>query len=112
MAYNYDWKIDKIFTKNVQGTLRDVVTRIEWHVTGTDSDGYTGDHHGSTSFGNRYIDSNNITDLSSLTEEQMVKWIRVTPVYMDLINNEIKREIKEQRLSDDEKESEIDLPWN
>lgn len=112
MAYTYEWKIDKIFTKRQHGTLRDVVSKIEWHVTGTDSDGYTGDHYGATSFRDRHIDSNNISPLSSLTEEQMVNWIRVTDTYMDLINTEIKKEIKEQRLSDDEKESEIDLPWN
>lgn len=112
MAYSYEWKIDKIFTKKQHGTLRNVVSKIEWHVTGTDSDGYSGDHYGATSFRDRHIDSNNISPLSSLTEEQMVSWIRLGDAYMDLINSEIKKDIKEKRLTDDQKESEINFPWN
>ena len=117
MAYTYDWKIDKIFKREQHGDLYNVVKKIEWRVTGTDSDGYSGTTFGATSFRNRHIDSSNLTPFSSITEDQMISWIRITDTYMELINSQIKKEILKKRNDNKEVDGimvevdSADYPW-
>lgn len=112
MDITYTWKVTSIKTKNVinsEGTtLADAIVQTYWKVTGVDEHGNSGSFAGATPLSAENVPEANFISLSSLTEEQVLSWIRavVVGVYWEHVESRIEHQIAEQEIT------EVDLPWS
>jgi hypothetical protein len=117
MAINYTWKITSLKKAN-SNNLENVIIGTRWECIGTDdTDGVSGTFVGATPFSLNSVNSDNFIEYSSLTEEQVLGWIKnhvsgSTPTnYWDHISERIQKAIDASRgvVQD---VNEIDLPWS
>jgi len=115
MTLTYNWHIDKIYYNETQGSLSNIITRVEWRKTGTDSAGNVGTFEGCTSFGSRWLDSSSVTPYENLTEETIWGWIRnderMSSVYADHIDERIKLDLK-RKLQSIQETGPGSFPWD
>jgi hypothetical protein len=111
MNLTYTWKL-KSAKKGDIGDLSGVIVQTYWECTGTDEDGVSGTFHGATPFDPTGVDPEGFTPFEELTEAQVMGWIEsiVTGVYKDHVDEQIKRQILEKKLTVVEV-SEDALPW-
>ncbi len=116
MAINYTWTI-KSLSKTTSNDLEDVIVGTRWECTGTDdADGVSGTFVGATPFSLNSVDPENFVEYSSLTEEQVLGWIKSyvsgsTPTnYWPHISERIQKAINDKRGLI-RNVDEIDLPW-
>ena len=116
MALTYEWKLEGLKKQN-SDDLDNVIIGTRCKVTGTDEDGVHGSFIGATPFKLDEVDTNNFTPYESLTEQQVLTWIKNTVSgsnsstnYWDHINERITQEIYSKRYAITEV-SENSLPW-
>jgi hypothetical protein len=116
MAINYTWTI-KSLSKTTSNNLEDVIVGTRWECTGTDdSDNVSGTFVGATPFSLNSVDPDNFVEYSSLTEEQVLGWIKnhvsgSTPTnYWPHISERIQKAINDKREVVRNVDT-IDLPW-
>ncbi len=117
MAINYTWTI-KSLSKTTSNDLEDVIIGTRWECTGTDdSDGVSGTFAGATPFSLNSVDPENFVEYSSLTQEQVIGWIKntvsgSTPTnYWPHISERIQKAINDKR-GVIRNVDETDLPWS
>lgn len=106
---NYTWKVSLLKKKNI-GEFSDVIVSAVWEKTGVDSDGYGGTYKILTEFDIDEIDLNQFITYESLTEENIIEWIKKNSNEDD-VNNHILAEIERSR-SQEIYVNEYELPWN
>jgi hypothetical protein len=88
-----------------------------WKLIGTDEDGNEGTFNGATPFSINEINTASFTEYSSLTEEQVLGWVKnhvsgsTSTNYMEHINGVILKEIASKKWTKIEV-NETDLPWS
>ncbi len=75
MAYTYKWELTGLKKQNTEN-LSDVICNTYWKVTATDENGLEASFTGATPFKVSDVDVNNFTSYSSLSEEQVLTWIK------------------------------------
>jgi len=114
MAFTYTWAITGLKKKdqvNTEGeTLPGAIIQTYWKITGTDADGNVGEFAGATPLTAENVPAGDFTAFESLTEEQVLGWIRNIvendPTYMEHINGRLQYQI------DQEIEEEVtEMPW-
>ena len=116
MAWTYVYEVERMKVKdevNNDGvTLQNAVCNTYWKVTGTNSDGNSATFSGATPFSAAAVGEDDFTDLSDLTEDEVIGWIRNVVEgengYIDHINEVLQKEI------DQTVETEVEtnaLPW-
>ena len=75
MAVTYSYKINHLLSAPSSDGLSDVITHAHFEYKGVDENGSSGSFIGVCPFPSP--DSNNFTPLSSLTEEQVIEWVKV-----------------------------------
>jgi hypothetical protein len=75
MALDYTWKITGL-RKVDSGSLDSIIVGTSWTVTGTDEDGIEGVFTGATPFEPHSVDPTNFTTFDSLTQDQVLGWIK------------------------------------
>lgn len=116
MAWTYTYEIERLKVKdevNSDGvTLENAVCNTYWKITGTNSNGDTATWSGATPFTAANVPAANFTDFSSLTEDQVIGWIRKVvendPGYLDHINEQLQKQID---LENEEEIATEGLPW-
>jgi hypothetical protein len=110
----YHWKLTGLRKVNTNG-LEGVIIGTNWVLTGTDSDGYSGNFTGATPFKVEELNVENFTNFNDLTEEQVLDWIQGVvysiPSYWEHINTQILKSIRDNKSPVDVI-SENDLPWS
>ena len=117
MAWTYTWDIERLKVKdevNSDGeTLTNAVCNTYWKITGTNDDGDSASWSGATPLSAANVSLANFNDFASLTETQVLGWIRAIVEtdngYMNHINEQL------QKAIDLENEEEVDsegLPWS
>ena len=117
MAWTYTWDIERLKVKdevNSDGeTLTNAVCNTYWKITGTNDDGDSASWSGATPLSAANVSLANFNDFASLTETQVLGWIRAIVEtdngYMNHINEQL------QKVIDLENEEEVDsegLPWS
>jgi hypothetical protein len=116
MAINYTWAI-KSLSKTNSDDLNDVIVGTRWECTGTDdADNISGTFVGATPFSLNSVDPENFVEYSSLTQEQVLGWIKNTvsgstpSSYWDHISERIQKGINDKR-GVIRNVDEFDLPW-
>lgn len=116
MAFTYTYEIERLKVKdevNADGvTLQNAVCNTYWKVTGVDEDGNTATFSGATPLSAKNVSADNFTDFTTLTEAQVVGWIRNVVEsdagYLEHIDEQLQKQIDIELET--EKGSE-DLPW-
>jgi len=111
--YTWAWEVTSLKRKdqvNSEGaTLTGAVTQTFWKVTGTDSDGNTGEFSGATPFTAENVPAGSFVAFDDLTEETVLGWIQ------NIVNNDqgYADHIAERVKYDIEKDLEEDaaMPW-
>lgn len=111
--YTWAWEVTSLKRKdqvNSEGaTLTGAVTQTFWKVTGTDSDGNTGEFSGATPFTAENVPAGSFVAFEDLTEETVLGWIQ------NIVNNDqgYANHISERVKHDIEKdlEEEAAMPW-
>lgn len=116
MGLTYDWKLIGL-KKQTTDILNDAIVGTQWKITATDEDGNVGTFTGATPFKLSEINTGSFTEYSSLTEEQVLGWVKnhvsgsgVTN-YMDHINTMISKEIFANKFTKVDVD-EANLPWS
>ena len=93
MSLSYTYAVVGLKTTSVN-TLTNVITSIQWTLTGTDSAGNTGSFSGVTPYS---LNANTFIPFESLTETDIVSWIQATvsgdSLYFQHINDQIESQI-------------------
>ena len=116
MGLTYEWKLTGLKKQNGD-TVNDAVVGTNWKLIGRDEDGNEGTFNGATPFSISSINTGSFTEYSSLTEEQVLGWVKdyvsgSGPTnYMPHINQMILREINSKKWTKIEV-FESDLPWS
>jgi len=94
MAITYTWKVTGLKITNTN-TLSDVVIGTQWLCKGVDEDGNEGAFSGATPFKASDVNPDNFINYSTLTEEQVLNWIKAVVVgsYWDHVNEQINKQI-------------------
>ena len=98
MGLTYEWKLTGLRKQNSEN-VNDAVVGTNWKLTGTDEDGNEGTFNGATPFSINEINTASFTEYSSLTEEQVLGWVKnhvsgsTSTNYMEHINGVILKEI-------------------
>ena len=111
--YTWAWEVTSLKRKdqvNSEGaTLTGAVTQTFWKVTGTDSEGNTGEFSGATPFTAENVPAGSFVAFDDLTEETVLGWIQ------NIVNNDqgYADHIAERVKYDIEKDLEEDaaMPW-
>ena len=111
--YTWAWEVTSLKRKdqvNSEGaTLTGAVTQTFWKVTGTDSEGNTGEFSGATPFTAENVPAGSFVAFDDLTEETVLGWIQ------NIVNNDqgYADHIAERVKHDIEKDLEEDaaMPW-
>lgn len=111
MPLTYSWALKSLKKADV-GDLASVIVQTHWTCTGTDEDGNEGTFHGATPFDPSLVDPANFTEFNSLTEEQVLGWIKAVVVghYKEHVEAQITKQINEKKLSVEEVSADA-LPW-
>jgi hypothetical protein len=116
MALTYTWKLEGLKKQN-SNDLDNIIIGTRWKVTGTDEDGVIGSFIGATPFELNTVDPDNFTPYESLTEEQVLGWIKNIVSgsdsrhnYWNHINERIEAEIYSKRYAVQDI-TEFNLPW-
>jgi hypothetical protein len=116
MALTYEWKLTGLKKQNSEN-LNDVVVGTNWKLIATDEDGNQGTFNGATPFSISQVNTGSFTDYNSLTEEQVLSWVKEYVSgsshtnYMSHINEMILKEINSKKWARVEV-METDLPWS
>ena len=116
MGLTYEWKLTGLRKQNSEN-VNVAVVGTNWKLIGTDEDGNEGTFNGATPFSINEINTASFTEYSSLTEEQVLGWVKnhvsgSTPTnYMEHINGVILKEIASKKWTKIEV-NETDLPWS
>ena len=117
MAWTYTYEIERMKVKdevNNDGvTLQNAVCQTFWKVTGTDDDGNTAEFSGATPLSAASVGEDDFTDLSDLTEEEVIGWVRAvveheTTGYLDHINEVMQKQVDQSVEQEVENHA---LPW-
>ena len=111
--YTWTWEVTSLKRKdqvNSEGaTLTGAVTQTFWKVTGTDSEGNTGEFSGATPFTAESVPAGSFVAFEDLTEETVLGWIQNIvnndQGYADHISERVKHYI-EKDLEED-----AAMPW-
>jgi hypothetical protein len=111
--YTWAWEVTSLKRKdqvNSEGaTLTGAVTQTFWKVTGTDSDGNTGEFSGATPFTAENVPAGSFVAFDDLTEETVLGWIQNVvnndQGYADHISERVKYDIEKDL------EEEAAMPW-
>lgn len=116
MGLTYTWKLEGLKKQN-SNDFDNVIIGTRWKVTGTDEDGVHGSFIGATPFDLSTVDPNNFTPYESLTEEQVLTWVKNTVSgsnsstnYFGHIKERIESEIYNKRYAVQDV-NDLDLPW-
>ncbi len=111
MKITYKWELTRLRKADI-GDLSGVVVQTYWTCTGKSSDGYSGTFLGATPFDPSAVDPENYTAFESLTEQQVLGWIKsvVAGPYKEHVEGSIKRQIDAQRAVTTEVAAD-ELPW-
>lgn len=99
MAVTYTWEVTGIKTRTQTSadneTLEGAIVQTYWKKIGTDENGNTGTFSGATPFTAENLNLADFTALSSVTEEQVLGWIkdRVVDDYENHVNQQIQKQI-------------------
>lgn len=117
MAYTFNWEL-KALRKANSDSYNDIIIGTNWKVTATDEDGYEGSFDGATPFKAAEINPSTFTEYASLTEEQVLGWVKsvvsgsnASLNYWDHIMGRIKKQIDEKKYL----ETRVDataFPWS
>ena len=116
MGLTYEWKLTGLKKQNGEN-VNDAVVGTNWKLIGRDEDGNEGTFNGATPFSISSINTASFTEYSSLTEEQVLGWVKnyvsgSGPTnYMSHVNEMILREINSKKWAKIEV-METDLPWS
>jgi hypothetical protein len=116
MGLTYEWKLTGLKKQNGEN-VNDAVVGTNWKLIGRDEDGNEGTFNGATPFSINSINTASFTEYSSLTEEQVLGWVKdyvsgSGPTnYMSHINQMILKEINSKKWTKIEV-FEHDLPWS
>jgi hypothetical protein len=114
MSLEYIWKL-KGLKKATNTDITDAVIGTQWKLTGTNSDGVSGDFDGATPFKLSEINSEAFTPFSQLTEEQVIGWVQSVVSgsggYWEHINQQINKQIESKKMEITDV-YEVDLPWS
>jgi len=116
MGLTYEWKLTGLKKQNGEN-ITEAVVGTQWKLTGTDEDGDFGTFSGATPFKISEINTGSFTEYSSLTEEQVLGWVKnhvsggSATNYMEHINGQIQKEIAGKKWTKLEV-NEADLPWS
>jgi hypothetical protein len=116
MAYTYKWELTGLKKQNTEN-LSDVICNTYWKVTATDENGLEASFTGATPFKVSDVDVNNFTSYSSLSEEQVLTWIKnvvsgsAPSNYWAHIKERIDVEINRQKYNRTDV-SMSDFPWS
>ena len=113
MAITYTWKMKEIKVMdetNSEGkVLKDAVVRTMWRKIGTDDDGVEGDFMGATPLTAANVPEGDFKALNTLTEEQVLEWIKAIveadPTYVAHIDEMIAEHIAEKKIA------QKPMPW-
>lgn len=111
MALTYTWKITNLRKVDQMEGLSDVVVHARWTRTGVDENGHDGTFTGATPL-RAPSSGSNFTSFESLTEEQIIDWIKseitANPGYEEHIVGQITKQIDAKKRPVIEVEL---LPW-
>jgi hypothetical protein len=116
MGLTYEWKLIGLKKQNSE-IVNDAIVGTNWKITATDEDGNVGTFTGATPFKISEINTGSFTEYSSLTEEQVLGWVKNhvsgsgPSNYMEHINHQIQKEITATKWTKIEV-AEADLPWS
>lgn len=117
MAYTFKWEL-KALRKANSDTLNDIVIGTNWKVTATDEDGYEGTFDGATPFKPNDVDPENFTSYQSLTEAQVLGWVKsvvsgsnMNTNYWEHIMGRIQKQISEKKYLET-RVDETAFPWS
>ena len=107
MALTYTWKMRElkiVDQTNSEGkVLKDAVVQTLWEKTGKDDDGNEGRFMGATPLTAANVSESDFKELNSLTEEQVLTWIKalVEPdaAYVAHINEQISKDIENKKIT-------------
>lgn len=116
MSWTYTWEIERLKVKdevNSEGvTLRNAVCNTYWKITGTNADGDSASWSGATPFTAASVGEADFTDFESLTEAEVIGWVRNVVEndtgYMNHINEQLQKAID---LENEEEIAPEGLPW-
>ena len=107
MAITYTWKMKEIKivdqTNSEGKVLKDAVVQTLWQKIGKDDDGNEGIFMGATPLTAANVSESDFKELNSLTEEQVLTWIKalVEPdaAYVTHINEQISKDIENKKIT-------------
>ena len=107
MAITYTWRMREIKivdqTNSEGKVLKDAVVQTLWEKTGKDDDGNEGRFMGATPLTAANVSESDFKELNSLTEEQVLTWIKalVEPdaAYVAHINEQISKDIENKKIT-------------
>jgi hypothetical protein len=113
MALTYTWKITGLKKKdqvNVEGeTLQGAIVQTYWECHGTDEQGNTAHFSGATPFTAENVPAGSFKPFASLTEEDVVGWVKSVVEndlsYKEHIDGQIMKQIEKTAIED------APLPW-
>lgn len=116
MSWTYTWEIERLKVKdevNSDGvTLRNAVCNTYWKITGTNTDGDSASWSGATPFTAASVGEDDFTDFESLTETEVLGWVRNVVEndtgYMNHINEQLQKAVD---LENEEEIAPEGLPW-
>lgn len=77
MAYTFDWKLTSL-KKQTNGGFENAIVGTQWVVTGINENGHSGSFNGATPFQISEINPDTYTSYDSLTESEVLSWIKNT----------------------------------
>ena len=109
---DYVWKVLGMAAATI-ATEPDVVIRVEWQLTGTSDDGYSGTFLGITPLTVDNIDPSTFVPFDQLTQALVLSWVEPVvmnnEVFWQHINEKIDLQIEAKRHN---VQDNIPLPWN
>ena len=113
MTMVYTWELTGMKLQSESG-IANAVVQTYWKCSGHSDQlpEFVGTFNGATPFDLNSIDPDNFTPYDQLTEAQVLGWIKsATASYMDHINEQIEKQIKEQ-IAPQTEVNESDFPWS
>jgi hypothetical protein len=113
MTMVYTWELTGMKLQSESG-IANAVVQTYWKCSGHSNQlpEFVGTFSGATPFDLNSIDPDNFTPYDQLTEAQVLGWIKsATASYMDHINEQIEKQIKEQ-IAPETEVNEGDFPWS
>lgn len=110
-----EWKLTGLVkSTDPSNNLSNVIIGTRWTLTGTDDEDCVGTFIGATPFDLSTVDPNNFTPYESLTEEQVLSWIKTTvekdSSYVRHISDRIEEQIKKTKITVVEV-NDSNFPW-